>query len=257
MLIWLNITLYIFTIIYGLVIGSFLNVCILRIPKKESIVTERSHCVKCGNTIQWYDLVPLFSYLFLGGKCRYCKEKISIQYPIVEAANAILYCIVVASHGWNVESLLFCLCSSALLALSVIDWRTYEIPLSFNIFIGCLGLVRICFNLNCWLDYVIGFFAVSVFLCIVDCICRVAIGRQGVGGGDIKLMAATGLLIGWKAGILSLMLGCVLGAIIHTILMRVSKKEHVLAFGPYLSMGVFISMLYGEQMINWYLSSFY
>ena len=257
MLILFEITLYIFTIIYGLVIGSFLNVCILRIPKKESIVTKRSHCVKCGNTIQWYDLVPLFSYLFLGGKCRYCKEKISIQYPIIEAANAILYVIIVISHGWNMESILFCLCASALLALSVIDWRTYEIPLPFNIFIGCLGLIRICFDLSHWSSYVLGFFVVSVFLYVVDCICRAVIGRQGVGGGDIKLMAATGLLIGWKASILSLMLGCVLGAIIHTILMKVSKKEHVLAFGPYLSMGVFISMLYGEQMINWYLNSFY
>ena len=139
----MGIIMIIIAIIYGVIIGSFLNVCIYRIPKNESIVVVRSHCMTCGEQIKWYDLVPLVSFLFLRGKCRYCKTKLSVQYPIVEAANGLLYGIIVFVNGFNIESILFCLCSSALLALSVIDWRTFEIPIVFNYFIFALGLIRL------------------------------------------------------------------------------------------------------------------
>ena len=105
--------LYIFAFLYGIVIGSFLNVCIYRIPKKESIVTVGSHCMKCDHRLAWYDLFPLFSYLFLRGKCRYCGAKLARQYPLVEGANGILYLIVFAIHGWNMESVLYCFLTSA------------------------------------------------------------------------------------------------------------------------------------------------
>lgn len=245
--------LLIVTITYGILIGSFLNVCIYRIPKGESIVVTRSHCMKCGKQIKWYDLVPLVSFLVLRGKCRYCKDKLSWQYPAVEALNGILYGIIVIVNGFNVTSMLYCLASSALLALSIIDWRTFEIPVGFNFFIGILGAIRVLTDLEHWYDYVIGFFAVSLFLLIL----YYATNGRGIGGGDIKLMAAAGLLIGWKLIILSLGLGCILGSVIHLILMKVQNKDRVLAFGPYLSLGIFISILYGEQIIDWYISTMF
>ena len=246
----MSIFLYIIIIFYGIVIGSFLNVCIYRIPKKENIVTKRSHCMSCGHQLQWYELVPLFSYLFLNGRCKNCKKKISVQYPLVEAVNGILYVIIFMYNGINVDSLLYCLLTSALLVLSIIDFRTYEIPLGINIFIITLGFIRCAYDYSNFLSHIIGFFAVSVFLYLIIIVTK---GR-GIGGGDMKLMAASGLLLGWKLVILSFLIGCILGAVIHIIRMKVSKCDHVLAMGPYLSMGIFLSMLFGNQMINWYLS---
>lgn len=246
----LTIILYIIIFLYGIVIGSFLNVCIYRLPEKENIVKIRSHCMSCGYQLKWYDLVPLFSYLFLGGKCRKCKQKISVQYPLIELLNGILYCMVFAEYGVSVESLLYALLVSALITLSVIDFRTYEIPVGINIFILALGLIRVLTDYTDWLDYAVGFILVSGFLYIVYLITK---GR-GIGGGDIKLMAVCGLLLGWKLILLSFVLGCIIGSVIHVIRMKVSGQGHVLAFGPYLSIGVMISVFAGNQLIMWYAS---
>ncbi|MGN0391113.1 MAG: prepilin peptidase [Wujia sp.] len=240
----------IFFALYGIVIGSFLNVVILRAPIRESITLKRSHCMTCGHTLAWYELIPLFSYLFLGGKCRHCKAHISIQYPIVEAANGAIYVIFFLAKGITIETFLYCLCASALLALSVIDWRTQEIPISINIFILLLGLVRLFTDLGNWGQYVIGLFAVSGFLLLLNFITK---GR-GIGHGDIKLMAATGLLLGWKLNIIAFIMGCIIGSVVHLIRMAVKKVGRKLAFGPYLSMGLFIAMIWGEQLVSWYLS---
>ncbi len=244
------ILLYIIVFLYGIVIGSFLNVCIYRLPQKENIVKIRSHCMSCGYQLKWYDLVPLFSYLFLGGKCRQCKQKISLQYPAVELLNGVLYCMVFAEYGFSIESLLYALLVSALITLSVIDFRTYEIPVGINLFILALGLIRVITDDSNWLSYAVGFLLVSGFLYIVYWITR---GR-GIGGGDIKLMAVCGLLLGWKLILLSFVLGCIIGSVIHLIRMKVSGQGHVLAFGPYLSMGVMLSIFAGNQMIAWYVS---
>ena len=246
----IDIVFSIFFGLYGVVIGSFLNVLILRLPISESITLKRSHCMTCGHTLSWYELFPLFSYIFLGGKCRHCKAHISAQYPLVEAANGILYVILYLAKGMTLETILFCLCASALLALSVIDWRTKEIPLGFNIFILLLGLIRLFTDLGNWSQYVIGLFAVSGFLFLLLLITK---GR-GIGGGDIKLMAATGLLLGWQLNIIAFLLGCIIGSVIHLTIMAIKKAGRELAFGPYLSAGVFIAMIWGEQLVSWYLS---
>lgn len=246
----LTIILYIIIFLYGIVIGSFLNVCIYRLPEKENIVKIRSHCMSCGYQLKWYDLVPLFSYLFLGGKCRKCKQKISVQYPLIELLNGILYCMVFTEYGMSVESLLYALLISALITLSVIDFRTYEIPVGINIFILALGLIRVLTDYTNWPSYAVGFILVSGFLYIIYLITK---GR-GIGGGDIKLMAVCGLLLGWKQILLSFVLGCIIGSVIHVIRMKVSGQGHVLAFGPYLSIGVMISVFAGNQLIMWYAS---
>ncbi|MDE7266039.1 MAG: prepilin peptidase [Lachnospiraceae bacterium] len=235
--------------LYGITIGSFLNVCIYRLPKKENIVTTRSHCMSCGYQLKWYDLIPLFSWLVLGGKCRKCKARISVQYPVIEALNGFLWLTIFFVCGVSIETALYCVLASALLALSVIDFRTYEIPFGFNLIIAALGLIRVLTDLSNWTEYAIGFFAVSVPLYLIYIVTK---GR-GIGGGDIKLMAAAGLLLGWKRIVLALVIGCILGSVIHVIRMKVSKAEHVLAMGPYLSMGIFIAALWGEQLLDWYL----
>ena len=246
------IILYIMIFLIGISIGSFLNVCIYRIPKKEDIVFERSHCMSCGNVLKWYELIPLFSFLVQGGKCRNCKTKLSVQYPLIELLNGLIYVWIFMAKGFQPESILFCICASVLIVISVIDWRTYEIPFGCNIIIGILGIVRVFLNLAHWYDYVIGFFAVSGLFLIIYWITK---GR-GIGGGDIKLMAAAGLLLGWQNILLSLMIGSIAGSVIHLALMKIQGKDRVLAFGPYLAFGIFTAMLYGNEIITWYLSMF-
>ena len=243
-----TILFYIMVFGFGIVIGSFLNVCIYRIPKKEDIVKINSHCMSCNYKLKWYDLVPIFSYIFLGGRCRKCKTKISIQYPLIEGLNGILYVLVMAVNGVTIESLLYCLMFSALVTLSVIDFRTYEIPFGINLFILALGLIKIALDYRNFLDYLIGFISVSGFLYLLFVLTK---GR-GIGGGDIKLMAVSGLMLGWKCNVLAFALGCIIGSVIHIIRMKVSKEDHVLALGPYLSVGIMIAALWGETLIQWY-----
>ena len=244
--------IYAVIFLFGITIGSFLNVCIYRIPRGETVVTTPSHCMTCGHRLRWFELLPLFSYIFLGGRCRSCKSHISPQYPIIEAVNGLLYVLVFAVNGLNIISIIYALFTSALLVLTVIDWRTYEIPISINIFILVLGCLKVVLDLNNFFDYLIGFFIVSGFLLILYTITK---GRA-IGGGDIKLMAVAGLLLGWQLIILSFFIGCVLGSVLHIIRMKVAGADRMLAMGPYLSAGLFIAMLWGGSLISWYLSGF-
>ena len=243
---------YLFVTIAGILIGSFLNVLIFRIPKKEEFVKTSSHCMSCGHKLAWYDNIPLFSWLFLGGKCRYCKAKISAQYPIVEASNGLLWLMTFVINGISVESILICALVSGLLALSIIDWKTYEIANGFHLYFIILAIIKIVLDKANWSEYMIGAFAVSVPLLLIYLIS----GGRAIGGGDVKLMAACGLFLGWKNILLALIIGCVVGSIAHIIRMKVSKAGHLLAMGPYLSIGVFIAALFGRQLISWYLSLF-
>ncbi len=245
------------TFLFGIIVGSFLNVCIYRIPKHENITTTRSHCMACGNVIRWYDLVPVISFLLLRGKCRNCGAKLSIQYPIIENLNGLLYCLVYAVMGLNTKSVLTMALISALIVIAVIDWRTYEIPFGLNVFIAVLAVAAIAEKLvnrdfTGVIDNLIGAVSVSGFLLILYLVTK---GR-GIGGGDIKLMAAAGLFLGWKNCILAFVIGCVLGSVIHLIRMKISNKDHVLAFGPYLAVGIFAASLWGDRIVSAYLGTF-
>lgn len=234
--------------IYGIVIGSFLNVVIDRLPRGESIVTVRSHCESCGYTLKWYDLIPLISFIIYRGRCRKCGAKLSPQYPIIEAANGLLYVSLVWTNGLSIRTLLYCLAASALLALSVIDERTQEIPIGFNIFIACLGVIQTVLDWENWTGHLAGALVVSLPLLTLYILSK---GRA-IGGGDIKLEAAIGLLMGWQLTLLGFIIGCIFGSVIHLIRMKVKGEGSVLAMGPYLSFGIYITMLFGENIINWY-----
>ena len=174
-----------------------------------------------------------------------------MQYPVIEALNGILYLVVVGRYGISIEALLYCFLMSALIVLSVIDFRTYEIPVGINVFIFCLGVVRVVTDWDHLGTYLIGFVSLSAVLLILYYITN---GR-GIGGGDVKLMAATGLLLGWQCNLLSFALGCIVGSVIHVLRMRLSGEDHVLALGPYLSIGIAISALWGNDFIQWYLTT--
>lgn len=238
----------IFVFVYGICIGSFLNVCIFRIPLQKDIVKTRSACMNCGYQLQWYDLIPLVSFIFLGGKCRQCGTKLSVQYPIIEALNGVLYLIVYSVKGMTVDSVLCCFLTSALIVLAVIDFRTYEIPIGINVFIFILGVIRCIVDRNNIIMHFIGMTAVSVFLLLLQLL---SAGRA-IGGGDVKLMAAAGLFLGGKDIVLAFILGCIVGSIIHLVRMKMKKAGHMLAFGPYLAFGIWIAVLWGEKLWNWY-----
>ena len=250
MLLLLEIVPYIVIFIFGITIGSFLNVCIYRIPLHQSIVTVSSHCMTCGRKLKWYDMVPVFSWLLLGGKCRSCKSKISLQYPVIESLNGILYVVICLVNGMDLFSLIYCLMTSALLTLSLIDWRTYEIPPGINAFLFILGVAAAVLDRGNLLSHLAGMVCVSGFLGILYLISR---GRA-IGGGDIKLMFACGLILGWKQILLAFLLGCIIGSVIHLIRIRVQGEGHVLAMGPYLSAGIFLAALWGNAWISWYIS---
>ena len=250
MLLLLEIVPYIVIFIFGITIGSFLNVCIYRIPLHQSIVTVSSHCMTCGRKLKWYDMIPVFSWLLLGGKCRNCKSKISRQYPVIESLNGILYVVICLVNGMDLFSLIYCLMTSALLTLSLIDWRTYEIPPGINAFLFILGVAAAVLDRGNLLSHLAGMVCVSGFLGILYLISR---GRA-IGGGDIKLMFACGLILGWKLIILAFLLGCIIGSVIHLIRIRVQGEGHVLAMGPYLSAGIFLAALWGNAWISWYIS---
>ena len=250
MLFFLELIPYIIIFIFGITIGSFLNVCIYRIPLGESIVMASSHCMTCGWKLKWYDMVPVFSWLVLGGKCRNCKSKISVQYPIIEGVNGILYVVICAVNGLEWSSMIYCFMASALLVLSIIDWRTYEIPFGINVFLFVLGIAMTILDRGNLVEHLIGMICVSGLLGIL----YLLTGGRAIGGGDIKLMFACGLILGWKLILLAFFLGCIIGSVVHIIRMSVKKAGRMLAMGPYLSAGILLAALWGNAWINWYLS---
>ena len=194
------------------------------------------------------------TYQFVKKRCMYAKEK-NWKYMLIFALlNGLLYAGLYLRYGMTGDVVFFCLCTTALIYVGVVDWNTQYIPAEFNIFILILGFIRMIMNPDKWLEQVIGLLAVSLLLLIIDVIgSKISGGNHVVGGGDIKLMAAAGLLLGWKLNIVAFMMGCILGSIIHLIIMKIGKGEHRLAFGPYLSMGIYIAMICGEQLMSWYL----
>lgn len=245
---------WIFLFLTGICVGSFLNVCIYRIPREESIVFGPSHCMTCGHKLGWADLVPVFSFLFLRGRCRYCKAELSLQYPLIEVTNALLWLICYYRFGDSVRTVFACGLASILLVISVIDERTQIIPLGCNIGIVLLATLKIIvegiqtssFEV---VPYLIGGISVSGFLLLV----LMVTGGEGIGGGDVKLMAAAGIFLGFPGILLAFLIGCVAGTILHVFRMVVMHAGRRLALGPYLSFGIFVAMLYGGDLLNWYL----
>lgn len=179
------------------------------------------------------------------------KNKLSVKgSAIFIVVLSLLWAAVFAVKGWEASAFLVGLATAALLSLSVVDWKTYEIPFAYNVLIFALGILALVFDLAHWYEYVIGFFAISLPLLALFYISK----GTAIGGGDVKLMAACGMLLGWKLALLGFVFGCIIGSVIHIVRMKISGEKHMLAMGPYLSVGVFIAALFGNALIAWYLS---
>ncbi len=241
--------------VLGLLFGSFLNVCIYRIPKKESVVTGASHCTACGRSIHPRDLVPVISYLLLRGRCRACGAHISVRYPLVELANAAAWVLVCFRFGFAPESLIYCAFASVLLVAAMIDVDTMLVPPSLTVFILVLGAVSLFMLRDVpFYDRLIGLAVGGLPFLLVA-----IVTRGGMGGGDIKLMAVCGLVLGWRLILLSLLVSVVAGGVYAAVLLltKRSKKGAELPLVPFLSGGMFVCLLWGGQLLSWYLGMFF
>ena len=253
--------------------GLYGSICLGLYPYMRSMDDDTS-CSKCGRKEQCIAYKKSFNdtyYVFEFMLYTYCKIYNNCQYIIPAKKknkiiflifNTILVSILYWSGEYNITSVVYSISVSMLLSLSVVDWNTQYIPVEYTGVIFVCGLIQLFADISNWWQYVIGLIAVSGFLYIVDVIATPILRKKYgdddishvMGDGDIKLMAATGLLLGWKLNILALIIGCVAGSVIHVILMRIKKGDRQFAFGPYLSLGVFITMICGEQLVSWYLN---
>ena len=247
---------HIVSIIFGALVGSFLNVCIFRLPKEESIIWPGSHCPQCNKPIKFYDNIPLISYLLLQGKCRYCKKTISLQYPLVEGITALSSLCLFIKFGPSLSYLFFFAFVAALIVITVIDLYYQIIPDVISLpgigvgIIASLILPQIAF-----FNSLIGVLLGGGSLFIVGTLYQWIFKREGMGGGDVKLLAMIGAFLGWKAVILTILLSSLIGSITGIIIMVLKGKDfkYAIPFGPFLSLGAVMSLFYGEEIIRWYL----
>ena len=249
--------------LFGLAIGSFLNVVIARLPREgggASIAEGRSCCPTCGEVLRTRDLVPVASWFLLRGRCRYCEAPISKQYPLVELTTAVLFATSWVFSATHVDAALNALVAAVLVCLAVIDWRTQLIPDSLWIAIAVLGVARIGCGYAALLgsgwaprivEAAIGAFIVSVPLFALAYL----IG--GFGGGDVKLMFAAGIYLGWQNIALAFFIGVVLGGIVGVALLATKRatRKTAIAFGPYLAIGIWVATLWGTAIIDWYMGA--
>lgn len=238
-------------LIYGLFIGSFLNVCIFRIPSGISIVKPPSSCGSCGHKLNYIDMIPVFNYIINKGKCKYCGSSYSVQYPLIELLNGLMYALVYVKFGFTINSILYCLLISMLITLSIIDLKYKIIPDSLNITGAIIGIIFIIVNktvLNSIAGSLIG---LTLFLAI-------ALLTNAMGGGDIKLMAVLGLIFGIKGVLFITLFSFVIGAIISVILiiLKIKGRKDEIPFGPFISLSALIYIFFGTEIINWYFAIF-
>jgi len=243
--------------ISGAVTGSFLNVCICRMPCDESVILPPSNCPHCAYRIRWYDNIPLLSYLALRGKCRSCGAVISLQYPLVEFINALLTLALFIRFGTSLTFLALFIFCSALVVITFIDIEHQIIPDEISLPGIVLGFVFSFFlPWQGWLNSLIGILLGGGSLLLVAWLYQRLTGKEGMGGGDIKLLAMMGAFLGWKAVPFIIFVGSMVGSVVGISMMLLQKKDSKLAipFGPYLAFGAVLYIFCGRQIIQWYLA---
>lgn len=243
----------------GSIIGSFLNVCIIRVPEGRSIVSPPSHCPTCKSAIRFYDNIPVFSYILLGGKCRGCGERISPRYPLVEFLTGCLSVLLLLRFGPSLSYVVYLLFVSSLVVITFIDIDHRIIPDKIS-----LPAIPIGFALSfllpevTWLQSLIGILVGGGSLLLVAVVYEAITGVEGMGGGDIKLLAMLGAFLGWEGVLFTIMASSLIGSVAGGGYMVLSGKGRKAAvpFGPFLSLGAFIYLLWGDLIIRWYLGTF-
>lgn len=243
-------------VLIGLLIGSFLNVAIHRLPRKESLMWPGSHCPACGTALIPLDNVPLLSYLFLRGHCRRCHVPIPARYPLVEAVNGLAYGLIVWYFGLGWPSVIYAALFSALLVVSYIDLDHQIIPDAITLpGIGLGVLAAVTVLPIGFLDSVLGLLVGGGVLFGLAWISPYLFGKEGMGGGDIKLLAMIGAFLGWKPVILTMLIGAIVGALVGLTLiaLKVLRRDQYLPFGPFLALGAIVSMFFHQELFNWYI----
>lgn len=250
----LRVYLIFLSIIIGLVFGSFGNAWAYRIVHNEKIARGRSHCPKCGHVLSALDLVPLFSYLFLKGKCRYCKEKISPRYPAAEGIMAVVFALILIKFGLGIQTLLWCGFGFCLVVLSLVDWESLIIP--DRLIVLSAVFAAICRALSGEiLSALIGAFVLSGGLLIIVLIADRILKKDTMGGGDIKLTFSIGMALGVGRGLFAIFISCIIGlllALLPGAKGREGEDAKAFPFGPALCMGAVIALLIGDYFITWY-----
>lgn len=235
----------------GVVIGSFLNVCIYRLPRKISLTSPiNSYCPNCDHRLYPKDLVPLFSFLLLQRKCRYCKNKISSRYFWIELLTGVLFLLTYLRFGFTYQLTPYLFFLSLLVTATFIDLEHQIIPNKLNLF-GALGgfiLNLLTENLGL-MGMFLGFLAGGGIMFLIS-----VLSKGGMGGGDVKLAAVIGILLGWKMTLLSLLLAFILGGVGGLILLLLKKKgkKDMIPFGPFLALGALLAVLAGNEIVTWY-----
>ena len=255
----------IYIAVFGLVIGCFLNVCIYRIPTKQSIVSPPSHCTSCGTRLRPLDLVPVFSYIFLRGKCRYCGERVSARYPIVEGLTAVVFVLLYYRFSISVEFFIAVYFACILICIAFIDFDLKIIPNEFVLAGLFGGVILFVYNFfypvamygdRVWFNPLIGMFSGSGFLLLVAVLGSIVFQTEdAMGMGDVKLLAPVGLLLGWRLTIVALLVSVIIAAVTSLVLMIFKKVEgkSAVAFGPFISLSTIIAMLFGWNIIEFYI----
>lgn len=236
--------------VFGICLFSFFNVVIYRVPNHMDFVKGRSICPKCGHTLSALDLIPIISWIVLGRKCRYCKVRISSRYALVELLGGALAVVCYMTWGNTVNAILNFSFFGILTIISFVDWDTMLIPNGFVITVLCIAICA-CFIPSevTIIERMIGFFCISLPMFIIT----IAIAGA-FGGGDIKLMAASGLFLGWKLCLLSFFFAVIMGGIYGMIVLLTKKKgrKDQIPFGPFLCIGMCLAVLFGNECIAWY-----
>lgn len=249
------------TFFFGAMIGSFLNVCIYRLPKEESIVFPSSHCLGCMKPIAWFDNIPVISFVILRARCRNCKQKISFQYPLIEIVTGLMFVLFYSTFGITVTSVIFLIFSLALLVCTVIDWYHQIIPDVITLPGMLIGLAvsaaypALHGETIFWkglLAAFLGLLAGGGFLYVSAVLAEYFLKKEAMGGGDIKLLGLIGTLLGWQGSIWTIFISSVLGSIMGLWMRLVQKKEYF-PFGPAIALAAFLYIFIGRQAIDWYL----
>jgi len=245
-----------FAFAFGAIVGSFLNVCIYRIPTEKSIVSPPSSCPACGHAIRWFENIPIVSYLMLRGRCSACRLKISPRYPAVEALTGLLFVLTFFYFGFSAATVIYLVFVAALVVITFIDLDHQIIPDVISlpgILVGFAGSFFVPWLI--WYDSIFGILLGGGSLLAVAWIYEKLTGREGMGGGDIKLLAMFGAFLGWQAVFPVIFLASLAGTLIGVPLMLAQKGDTRLAipFGPFLALAAIIYLFWGQMLISWYL----
>ncbi len=247
----------IYSALLGLALGSFLNVCIYRIPLKKSIISPPSSCPSCGERVRFYDNIPLISYLVLLGKCRHCKVPLSLQYPVVEVLTGLLSILLFIRYGLSYQYFLFLVFTSILLTISVIDLHHQIIPdvLSLSGIVMGWAAGFVPGTPVTWVDSLLGTLIGGGSLFLIATAYEWMTGREGMGGGDVKLLAMIGAWMGWRQLHLIVFISSLAGAVVGIFFLLLSGKgfRAKIPFGPFLSLGAVLCLFFGRGLMNWYI----